>query len=356
MHALPSTARMYRALVDRDRSSDGLFFAGIRTTGIFCRPGCGARKPLKKNVEFFASPTDAMRAGYRPCRRCRPLELAGATPDWAQRLFGLVESSGGERITSRDLERAEIHPARAARWFKERFGMTFQAYQRARRVAAALPSLRSGSSVGAVADESGFESESGFRAAFTELFGMSPTHAADDASVLRAQRIATPIGPMLAVAGEEGLLLLEFVDRRSLATQITTLRRRANAPIVPGDNAHLRRAAAELERYFAGDLRPFELDLVARGTPFQESVWRALQRIPCGETRSYADVAREIGQPSAVRAVANANGMNRIAIVIPCHRVIGSDGSPTGYAGGIWRKTWLLDHERGQKRLQPRVS
>jgi AraC family transcriptional regulator of adaptative response/methylated-DNA-[protein]-cysteine methyltransferase len=228
--------------------------------------------------------------------------------------------------------------------------MTFQAYQRARRVAAALPSLRNGSRVGALADASGFESESGFRAAFTQLFGAAPTQIAGDANVLHAQRIATPIGPMLAIADDQGVLLLEFVDRRALATQIATLRRRASGPIVPGDNAHLRRLADELERYFAGDLRAFDLELVARGTPFQERVWAELRRIPCGETRSYADVARAIGHPSAVRAVAHANGMNRIAILIPCHRVIGSDGSPTGYAGGLWRKTWLLDHERGQAR------
>lgn len=354
MNATVDPARMYRALVERDTTFDGAFFAGIRTTGIFCRPGCGAKKPLRKNVEFFGSTTEALRAGYRPCRRCTPLELAGATPGWAKRLFQLVEESGGVRLTSRDLVRAEIHPARAARWFKGRFGMTFQAYQRARRVAAALPSLRNGSPVGALADASGFESESGFRAAFTQLFGAAPTHIASDAGVLHAQRIATPIGPMLAVANDAGVLLLEFVDRRALATQIATLRRRVSGPIVPGDNAHLRRLALELERYFAGDLRAFDLDVIARGTPFQERVWAELRRIPCGETRSYADVARAIGRPSAVRAVAHANGMNRVALLIPCHRVIGSDGSPTGYAGGIWRKTWLLDHERGQERVPTR--
>jgi AraC family transcriptional regulator of adaptative response/methylated-DNA-[protein]-cysteine methyltransferase len=144
--------------------------------------------------------------------------------------------------------------------------------------------------------------------------------------------------------------LLEFVDRRSLKTQIATLRRHFPLPVVPGTNDALDRLEQELEEYFAGERASFDVPLLSRGTPFQASVWKLLREIPPGETRSYADLARDLGRPTAVRAVARANGDNRLSILIPCHRVIGSDGSPTGYAGGIWRKQWLLAHEREMTR------
>jgi AraC family transcriptional regulator of adaptative response/methylated-DNA-[protein]-cysteine methyltransferase len=345
MKLMPSFDRMYRAMVERDTTFDGAFFAGVRTTGIFCRPGCGAKKPKRENVDFFESSSEALRAGFRPCRRCHPLALAGATPDWARTVFELVERNG-QRVTASELRAAGVHPARAARWFKKSFGVTFQAYARARRVGAALQPLRNGADVGTAAEHSGFESESGFRAAFERLFGAPPKRLSPDATTLLAARLATPIGPMLAIANDAGVCLLEFVDRRSLERQIATLRRRFQGVVVPGDNAHLRALRVELADWFKGVRKKFDVPLVAPGTPFQERVWAQLARIPFGETRSYAEVARAIGEPKAVRAVARANGDNRLALLIPCHRVIGSNGEPTGYAGGLWRKRWLLEHER----------
>jgi AraC family transcriptional regulator of adaptative response/methylated-DNA-[protein]-cysteine methyltransferase len=335
---------MYRAMVERDASFDGAFFAGVRTTGIFCRPGCGAKKPRRENVEFFAEPADALRAGFRPCRRCRPLDLAGAPPDWARALFDLVERSS-ERLKSSDLAAAGIHPARADRWFKEHFGMTFQSYQRARRVSQALLPLAGGASVASTAFDTGFESESGFREAFERLFGAAPTRAARNARVIELAWIATPIGPMLAAAEDAGLCFLEFADRRALASQIAALRRRVGAAIVPGEHRHAHAARRQLGQYFGGERRDFDLPLRTPGTPFQERVWAELRRIPFGATRSYAEVARAIGEPSAFRAVARANGMNRVAIVVPCHRVIGASGELSGYGGGVWRKRALLEHE-----------
>jgi AraC family transcriptional regulator of adaptative response/methylated-DNA-[protein]-cysteine methyltransferase len=225
--------------------------------------------------------------------------------------------------------------------------MSFRAWMRSRRLAGAFDRIRGGASVSEAAHASGFESESGFRDAFVRLFGAPPTLAREEGrGVLRVTWIQSPLGPLLAAASEDGVCLLEFVDRRALRSQIATLRRRFPGPVVPGLNEHLDELASELEEYFAGRRRTFDVPIVRRGTPFQETVWERLCAIPPGETRSYADVAREIGRPSAVRAVARANGENRIAILVPCHRVIGSDGSPTGYGGGVWRKEWLLAHER----------
>lgn len=353
MKTLPPPAEMYRALVDRDASFDGSFFAGIRTTGIYCRPGCGARKPKPENVEYFQSAEDAERRGYRPCRRCRPLESALATPTWAKRLLSLAESA--PRLTSSDLRANGIDPARASRYCRRRFGMSFQAWMRSRKLAGAFERIRAGASVARVALESGFESESGFRDAFARLFGAPPTRAkVDGRGILRIAWIESPIGPMLAAANDDGVALLEFADRRALKSQIATLRRHFPGPVVPGAHDHLDELAAELDEYFAGRRRAFDVKLARKGTPFQETVWERLAAIPSGETRSYADIAREVGRPSAVRAVARANGDNRLAILVPCHRVIGSDGSATGYGGGVWRKEWLLAHEREPSRTLQR--
>jgi AraC family transcriptional regulator of adaptative response/methylated-DNA-[protein]-cysteine methyltransferase len=318
---------MYRALVERDTSFDGAFFAAIKTTGIFCRPGCGAKKPRRENVEYFSTPAEAERRGYRACLRCRPLE---------PRLFDDAGGAGG---------------ATAARLTRERLGVTERSSDRRRRLGRALEDIRAGASVTQAALASGFESESGFRDAFARLFGAPPTRAvALGATLLRVHWLPTSLGPMLAAATDEAVCLLEFADRRALPTQVATLLRRIPAAVVPGTNAVLQRLGAELEEYFAGERERFTVPVLAPGTPFQTSVWDLLRTIPAGTTRSYADLARTLGRPAAVRAVARANGDNRIAILIPCHRVVGSDGSPTGYAGGIWRKEWLLAHEGARDR------
>jgi AraC family transcriptional regulator of adaptative response/methylated-DNA-[protein]-cysteine methyltransferase len=178
-----------------------------------------------------------------------------------------------------------------------------------------------------------------------KLLGAAPTRAT--APPVTVTRIETPIGPMLAGASDAGVCLLEFVDRRMIGIQGRRLARQLRAPLVPGASRHLDALADEMRRYFAGELRRFGVPLDLRGTAFQERAWRALLRIPYGETRSYAGQARLAGAPTATRAVARANGANRIAIVVPCHRVVGADGALTGYGGGLWRKQFLLDLERG---------
>jgi AraC family transcriptional regulator of adaptative response/methylated-DNA-[protein]-cysteine methyltransferase len=335
---------MYRALVDRDASYDGLFFVAVKSTGIFCRPVCPARKPKAENVEYFATSGDAIRAGYRACRRCRPLDANGATPDWVTRLRDAVDRSPGGRLTDDDLRGMSIDPARARRWFKRRYGMTFHAYHRAWRVGRALGDVRRGRALPGAGVPHGFESESGFREACTRLFGAPPGRSRST-TILLARWLDTPLGAMLAIASDDGLALLEFVDRRGLERQVTTLRTRLDAVVVPGDNDHLAATSDALAGYFAGD--PAELDLALHlvGTPFQLAVWAALRRIPRGGTISYATLAERVGRPGASRAVGRANGDNRIAIVVPCHRVVRSDGTLCGYAGGLRRKQWLLHHE-----------
>jgi AraC family transcriptional regulator of adaptative response/methylated-DNA-[protein]-cysteine methyltransferase len=342
---LPTEKEMYRALVERDSAYDGVFFVAVKTTGICCRPTCPARKPQRKNVEFFRSLGDALAAGYRPCKRCRPLEPRGKAPGWLAGLLEEVESDPARRWTDADLRDRSIDPARVRRWFKEHHGMTFHAYQRSRRLGLALGQMQNGENQAGAAYDHGFESLSGFREAFEKTFGGPPGRRKSTRTAV-VTRFLTPLGPMLAAATDEGLCLLEFHDRRMLETQITRVRTLLDCEIVPGNHEVLQQTGEELKRYFLGELKQFSVALVVRGTEFQEAVWRRLLEIPYGETLSYEKLARDIGRPGAQRAVGRANGDNRLGIIVPCHRVVRSDGSLCGYGGGVWRKRHLLDLER----------
>jgi AraC family transcriptional regulator of adaptative response/methylated-DNA-[protein]-cysteine methyltransferase len=329
-----------------DAAYDGVFFTGVRTTGIFCRPSCPARKPKPQNVEFFSSIKESLFAGYRPCKRCKPLEPSGRPPEWVQRVLSRVDESSDGRVKAADLRALGVDPGRARRWFLTNYGLTFAAYCRGRRLSSAFTTIRKGSSIDDAVFDSGYESHSGFRDAFARVFGVPPGRSAVARTILVAW-IESPLGPLVAGASDDGVCLLEFSDRRMLEAQLDTIRRRFKCSLVPGENKHIKRLRSELSEYFAGKRRVFDVPLDYPGTEFQMRVWRALLRIPFGKTRSYEDLAEFIKVPKAVRAVGRANGMNRISILIPCHRVIGKDGSPVGYGGGLWRKRWLLAHERG---------
>ena len=341
---LPDGETMYRALVEKDPAFDGLFFTGVTTTGVFCRPTCTARKPRRENVVFFSTARDALLAGYRPCQVCRPVQPPGAMPEVVRRLLAEVESDPSLRLRDTDLRERGIDPTALRRWFKKSHGLTFQGYVRALRIGAAFGRIKHGDTATAAAFDHGWESLSGFGEAFRKVMGTPPKGAPD--RVIAVTRIETPLGPMLAGATEDGICLLEFVDRRMIETQLVRLQRLLGENLVPGTSGHFDRLAGELQRYFTGELQSFESPLDMRGTEFQRRVWSGLLSIPYGQTRSYSEQATLIGAPNAVRAVARANGDNRVAIVIPCHRVVGADGSLTGYGGGLWRKRWLLDLER----------
>jgi len=338
---------MVSAFLAGDTAFDGIFWTAVRTTGIFCRPGCPARKPRPENVEFFDTTRAALEAGFRPCRRCRPLEPTGSAPDWLRPLMRAVEAAPSRKWTDRDLRERGLEPTRVRRWFQRNHGMTFHAYSRARRLGDAIGSIRQGDPVSRTAYAQGYESLSGFQEAFRKLLGASPT-AASGERIVRVTRVLTPLGPMLVGGTEEALCLLEFVDRRMLESQLARVQRRLACTLVPGSNPVTEEVEQQLDAYFARRLSSFSVPLTAPGTDFQQTVWDALLEIPYGTTVSYADIARRIGRPTAVRAVARANGDNRIAILIPCHRVIGSDGTLTGYGGGLWRKKRLLELEAGQ--------
>ena len=342
---MPPIQEMYQALCDRNSEYEGVFFVGVRTTGIFCRPTCPARKPKLENVDFYRSVGDALSAGFRACKKCKPLEAFGKTPAWLVDLLKVVDAEPARRWRDKDLRELEIEPARVRRWFKQHHGMTFHAYLRARRLATALGQLQIGHKITSTGLKNGFESISGFRESFKNWFGEPPSKSNQAPSTIFVNRFLSPLGPMVVAADRNHLVLLEFADRRMLETQIKTLRRLFKAPFAPGENKIILETQRQLGQYFAGNRKQFSLPIDIRGTDFQVAVWKQLLDIPYGVTTSYKAIGEQVNRAKASRAIGKANGDNRIAIVIPCHRVVGSSGELTGYGGGLHRKRWLLNLE-----------
>ncbi len=350
MAELPSTSEMERAYLNKDASYDGVFFLAVRTTGVFCKPSCAARKPLKENVSYFRSAKEAIFAGYRPCKRCRPMQTNGNLPGWVGQLFSTLDRDPAARYTDARLRSMGVEPARARRFFQKRYGMTFQAYCRGLRLGKSLEQIRQGTDLDDVALGYGYDSHSGFREAFVKTFGTPPGRSRSTDCIV-ATWIESPMGPLVAAATAEGVCLLEFTDRRMLDGQFRAVRRIFNRAVVPGSNKHLEQLREELKNYFDGTLKKFTVSVIAPGTPFQQKVWNELLKIPYGTTTSYEEIARRIHLPDSTRAVGTANGLNRIAIVIPCHRVVNKSGELGGYGGGMWRKRALLDLEKGIRSL-----
>jgi AraC family transcriptional regulator, regulatory protein of adaptative response / methylated-DNA-[protein]-cysteine methyltransferase len=339
---------MERAYLKSDTTYDGVFFLGVRTTGVFCRPSCGARKPRPKNVEFFPTVHEALFAGYRPCKRCTPMTAVGSTPPWVTRILSVADRKAGYRMTDAQIRSMGIDPARTRRFFQKNYGMTFQAYCRGRRLGKALEQIRRGETLDDVALGHGYESHSGFRGAFGKTFGTPPGKAMGT-DCIYVTWIESPLGPLIAGATDRNLVLLEFTDRRMLNNQFVTLRRIYRHPIVPGTNALLDKLRKELAQYFTGARTDFTVPLEFPGSEFQQRVWQELISIPYGTTVSYEGLAKRVGSAKAQRAVGHANGLNRIAIVVPCHRVVNKNGELGGYGGGIWRKRALLELEQGER-------
>lgn len=335
----------YDAIGKKESTYEGVFITAVKTTGIFCRPSCRARKPKAENVIFYDTPQEAIQHGFRPCKICKPMELEDQTPEYIQAIIKELHENPYLRIKDEDLRERGIEPSQIRRWFKKHHNMTFHAYQRMLRINQAYNQIKGGNSITHTAFGVGYESLSGFNDGFQSIFGESPSNS-QEKQVINIIRFSTKLGPMFACATNQGLCLLEFTDRKMLESEFQDLCKRLNAVILPGANPFLTQVQEELAEYFDGKRQQFDIPLHTPGTPFQQSVWSMLLQIPFGETWSYQQEANQLNKPKAVRAVASANGLNRIAIVIPCHRVIGSNGSLTGYAGGLARKKWLIEHEQ----------
>jgi AraC family transcriptional regulator of adaptative response/methylated-DNA-[protein]-cysteine methyltransferase len=347
-HPLSDPETLYTALLQRDSTFEGIFVVGVKTTGVFCRPTCRARMPKRENVEFFDSAHEALLHGYRPCKICTPLEYKGAPPAWLRPLLEEINEATPIKLKDSHLRQRGLNPSRVRYWFKKQHGMTFQEYLRVLRIGQAFGRIRHGGKVASTAFESGYQSLSGFADTFKKTADFAPSRS-QSKHLIPTTRILTPLGPMLAAATDDGICLLEFIDRRMLETQLSRVSKSLNAKNVPGSHHYFDPLNQQLDEYFSGKRKEFDIPLVLPGTPFQKRVWAGLQAIPYGSTRSYKEQAQAIGSPNAVRAVAKANGDNRVAILIPCHRVIGANGELVGYGGGLSRKQYLLKLESGFK-------
>ena len=322
-------------------------YLAVTSTGIFCRPGCPARMPKRENCEFYSSIEAALSAGYRACKRCHPTKLPGEASDLVKSLIALVETGPEHKWGEADLKSRGIDPSTARRQFQARFGMSFSAYARARRLGSAAQARTKGQTVMTAQLTAGYDSPSGFRDAFAKTFGMAPKNAPKnkEAAPLMIDWFDTPLGPMVCVGDETHVFLLEFTDRVKMDRQFEKLAKRQKRAVVPGKAAAINDMRQQLSAYFKGTLKRFTVPLKTSGTEFQNATWDQLCQIPYGETRSYLELAHMVGSPKGFRAVANSNANNGLAIIIPCHRVIASGGGLGGYAGNLSRKQWLLDHE-----------
>jgi AraC family transcriptional regulator of adaptative response/methylated-DNA-[protein]-cysteine methyltransferase len=330
----------WAAFERRDRSWDGRVIGAVKTTGIYCKPSCPAKRPKRENVEFFGSAEEARAAGYRACLRCKPDEV-GRDREAVAKAIEIIESAEEPPTLETIAGAVGYAPHHFQRLFKRDLGVSPADYARALRAKRAQRHLRENDRVTDAIYDAGYSAPSRFYADARQRMGMTPSAWRDGGrgETIRWTSFDSPLGPMLIAATSKGICRLTFDDSED------SLKRLFPRATIVEDQGAMRElvegALTAMERPAAAPQLPIDV----AGTAFQEAVWRELRKIPLGETRSYAEIAAAIGQPKAVRAVGTANGDNHVAVLIPCHRVIRSDGSLGGYAGGLDRKRKLLRTE-----------
>jgi AraC family transcriptional regulator of adaptative response/methylated-DNA-[protein]-cysteine methyltransferase len=330
----------WAAFERRDRSWDGRVIGAVKTTGIYCKPSCPARRPKRENVEFFLDGESALGAGYRPCLRCKPDEV-GRDREAVTKAASLIEAADEPPLLAELAEAVGYAPHHFQRIFTRDMGVSPAAYARGVRARRAEAHLKEDKSVTEAMYDAGYAAPSRFYADAKERLGMTPSAWRDGGKGETIRYVVTDsaIGPLLIAATEKGICMINFdADEDRLKRQFS------RATIIPDDGTIAPWVEGALMAIDEPNAAP-DLPVDIRGTAFQEAVWRELRKIPLGETRSYADIARAIGHPGATRAVGTANGSNPVPVVVPCHRVIRSDGSLGGYGGGLDRKRILLAAE-----------
>lgn len=333
----------YEALKDKAGAQGLPFILAVKSTGIFCRPACPAKLPLRKNCLFLPTAQDALKQGFRPCKRCHPL---GGQHEKLETLMADIYHKPDEDWSEKGLKERGYAPTTLRRQFKDHTGFGLGDFIRWVKMGKAALAIKNGESVMSAQLEAGFESGSGFRAAYADMFGVAPSKTqSTDSTPLSISWFETPMGRMVSIADNHALYMLEFTNRVKMLAQVKRLHRVHNRPIIMGRTLISEHIEKELELYFKGELQHFKTPLHLTGTEFQKRTWAELQAIPYGETRSYADLALAVGNAKAVRAVAGSNAKNGLALIVPCHRVIAKDGTLGGYAGGLDRKRALLTLE-----------
>ena len=330
----------WAAFMRRDRAWDGRVIGAVKTTGIYCKPSCPARRPKRENVEFFATGEEALAAGYRPCMRCKPDEV-GRDREAVAQAVKLIEQAEEAPSLAALAEAVGYAPHHFQRLFKRDLGVSPAEYARGLRNRRTEVALKANGRVTDAVYDAGYSGPSSFYSDAKERLGMTPSAWRDGGrgETIRWAHFDSPLGQMLIAATSKGICRLTFDDSED------SLRRYFPKATIVEDSGGLKELVEGALAAIESPLAARELPIDVAGTAFQEAVWRELRKIPAGETRSYAQIAAAIGQPNAVRAVGTANGDNHVAVLIPCHRVIRSDGTLGGYAGGLDRKRKLLAAE-----------
>lgn len=348
---MPTQATMRRALANRDSRYDGVFVYSVRTTGVYCRPSCASRPALAANVRFFATPAAAETAGFRACKRCRPADSEALATRRMRRVARFIDAHAGDRLPLVRLAReAHLSPTHLQRTFKAVLGVSPKAYQDAARLKHVKRGLRAGQRVLDSITAAGFESTSRLYGNATRNLGMTPSayRAGGQGETIAYAGRHTALGFLLMAATDRGVCFAQFGrDAAALTAQLAEEFPRATLlASAMSASPELDAWISALEAHIGGSAPRPDLPLDLRGTAFQIKVWRFLLQIPSGAVASYTEVASGIGAASAVRAAASACAANRIAVLVPCHRVLRSDGALGGYRWGLDRKRALLDHER----------
>lgn len=333
----------WEAIISNNREADGKFYYAVKTTGIFCRPSCRSKQPSKENVLIFNTREEAISAGFRPCKRCRPdLDEYDPMADMASEIKRIIESNGfSKELLEDNLRSLGISRQRLSQVFKKHCGKTINEYSNALRLEAAKDKLKnSDEQIIDIAYSLGFESISAFFTFFRKLTDMTPGEYREMDKTSNEGILYsiydTSFGPVTIGAISSGIRTLQFGERVPAGVK----QNRTSLSDI---------AALELDEYLLGKRKRFDVPIIYEGTPFQKQVWNELLNIPYGETRSYKEIAAAIGNPKGVRAVGMANNKNKLMVIIPCHRVIGANGALVGYAGGIELKEKLLKLERDNK-------
>lgn len=328
--------KWWKAVITNDRSYDGKFFYGVRSTGIFCRPSCASKPPKPENVVFFNSRADAEKAGFRPCKRCRP-DLITYEPmaELADEAKAIIDCNFTERrVLTKKLNALGVTRRHLTELFEKRFDISPEQYIAQIRLQRAKELLENGCRVTDAAFAVGMESPASFAAFFKKQAGISPTEYVLQRTLEHPYGFCdTPLGLIRIEENQHGITSLRFTDGKTETTSDG------------GKGVYLEDTKLQISEYFAKKRKTFDVPLSITGSEFQKRVWNALCNIPYGEMRSYQEVAETVGKKEAARAVGMANNRNPILIIIPCHRVVGKDGKLVGYAGGIDRKQYLLEME-----------
>jgi AraC family transcriptional regulator, regulatory protein of adaptative response / methylated-DNA-[protein]-cysteine methyltransferase len=352
--SMPPESTMRRALAQRDAAQDGAFVYGVMTTGVYCRPSCPSRRPKPENVRFFRDPAAAESAGLRECKRCRPRDAGDRTARMIQSLAAYIEAHASEPLSLAQLaRRAHLSPAHLQRRFKAALGVSPKMYHDAARLRRLKGGLKAGKSVLDAIADAGFESTSRVYNHAPRNLGMTPSvyrRGGAGETIAYAAR-ATAMGPLLMAATERGVCFAQFgASTSALIAQLKSeFPNAVHAPSSMTDSPELNAWMQALDAHLLGNAPRPDLPLDLRGTAFQIRVWRFLLQIPEGSVVSYSELATGIGAPKAVRAAASACAANRIAVLVPCHRVLRGNGALGGYRWGLERKRVLIDQERRRR-------